>query len=370
MMNRPPAAIRRALLAWFRRHARPLPWRKTKDPYAVWISEVMLQQTAISTAIPYYDRFLRAFPTVERLAAAPLEQVLGLWSGLGYYRRAHSLHAAAKKIANEYGGRFPRDYEAARSLPGIGAYTASAVLSIAYGVPRAALDGNVARVIARLLALPPSFRETGFRTALRNELERLLSRRRPGEFNQALMELGQSVCRPRAPRCHACPLRSWCAAYKEGCPERYPASRPRRAMETHYLATAWITRDRRLDGTPIKEALLVRGLEEGLLDELWNFPGAFGRSRAEALRRLKARSAELLPAGIRWSRPAGELHHGITYRSLTVHVYPATLPAGGGGGAARWFDLAQLGNAAVSQLTRKIAAAMSGKSGTPTGFTM
>ena len=179
----------------------------------------MLQQTQVSTVIPYYRRFLRAFPTVERLAKAPLERVLELWSGLGYYRRARLLHLAAQKILCEFAGRFPTDYGQARSLPGIGDYTARAILSIVYNKPYAVVDGNVARIVARLGAIKGNINQPKFRGAVERAVEGLLSCRRPGDFNQALMELGQTVCVPRAPRCVACPLRKCCQAYRCGEPE-------------------------------------------------------------------------------------------------------------------------------------------------------
>ncbi|MGH9357161.1 MAG: A/G-specific adenine glycosylase, partial [Terriglobia bacterium] len=201
--------IRRALLNWHRAHARDLPWRKSRDPYTVWVSEVMLQQTQITTVVPYYVRFLRAFPSIERLARAPFEKVAAQWSGLGYYRRARHLHLAACKLAKEFGGRFPSEYPAARMLPGVGHYTACAVLSIAYGQPLAVLDGNVARVVARLAVLPGNMQESKFRQAAEGFAQKLLPPAEPGFFNQAIMELGQTVCLKRAPLCPSCPVRTW-----------------------------------------------------------------------------------------------------------------------------------------------------------------
>ncbi len=340
--------FRRALLAWFRRNARPLPWRKHKGAYAVWVSEVMLQQTQVGTVAPYYRRFLGAFPTLARLARAPRERVLELWSGLGYYRRARHLHDAAKVLVRRFGGRFPRDYRQARSLPGVGDYTARAVLSIAYNLPFTVLDGNVARVVARLRALNGNLNQPSFRHAVQAHLDRLLSHRRPGDFNQAVMELGQIVCLPRAPRCPACPLRQWCRAYRRGKPESYPSPRPRRAAEFHYLAAAIIRRGGRV--------AMVRGLEEGLLGELWNFPAAFGGSPREAFRRLRMKVAEMALGPARFGEPLGEVRHGITYRAIRVQLYPAEFSVSIKESPLRWFALSHLTRAAVSQLTRKIAA--------------
>ncbi len=342
------AAPRRALLKWFRLHARPLPWRKTKNPYAIWVSEVMLQQTQVARVLPFYRRFLRAFPTVASLARASRERVLELWSGLGYYRRAQHLHQAARILARKFQGRFPRHYHEVRSLPGVGDYTARAVLSIAYNLPLAALDGNVARVVARLRAIKGSFNQLRFRRAVSQELENLLSFRQAGIFNQALMELGQNICLPRRPRCPICPLRTWCEGYRAGSPASYPAPRPRRATEFCYLATAVLRRGKKVG--------LVRGLDEGLLGDLWNFPAAFGHSRADALYRLQEKLAPIAHCSILDHSPLGDLRHGITHRSIRVHLYPVQMPGSDRQAALRWFPLRRLDRAAISQLARKIAA--------------
>jgi A/G-specific adenine glycosylase len=340
-------AIRSALLAWFRRNARSLPWRKSRDPYAVWVSEIMLQQTQVATVIPYYQRFLKAFPTVADLARAPLERVLKLWSGLGYYRRARHLHQAAKEVVRSFAGAFPRDYEQIRSLPGIGDYTARAVLSIAFDLPYTLLDGNVARVLSRLTALQGNLHQLGFRRAIGAQLERLLSPRSPGDFNQALMELGQTLCLPQAPRCAACPVRTWCRGYKSGQPHLYPQPRPRRAAESHYLAAAILRRG--------PQVAMVRGLGEGLLDDLWNFPSAFGRSRAEALANLRHMLAGFGSPLLTLRDSVAELHHGITYRAIRVHAYPAEVSSPPRKRGLRWFTVSSLRQAAISQLARKIA---------------
>jgi len=341
------AAARRALLRWYRHRARPLPWRQSKDPYKVWVSEVMLQQTQIETVIPYYQHFLREFPNAGRLAQAPLERVLELWSGLGYYRRARNLHRAAQELALQHGGRFPGDLKQARSLPGVGDYTARAVLSIAYHQPFTVLDGNVARVMARFLALGGSLPQPRFRRAVEQNLELLLSRRSPGNFNQALMELGQTICLPRAPQCSACPLRRWCRAYRFHNPADYPQPRPRRQTEECYLAAAALHSSRGI--------LLCRGLDDGLLDSLWNFPSALGPSSREALERLKEKLCSALGASPALKKPDHQLRHNITYRSIRVRVYTGEWTGRSPGGGFRWFQPQTIEQAAVSQLARKIA---------------
>ena len=340
--------MRRALLNWFRRNARRLPWRGVKSSYKIWVSEVMLQQTQIATVLPYYRRFLRAFPTAKALAEAPLEQVLQLWSGLGYYRRARNLHAAARLLARKLKGQFPSDYGEARSLPGVGDYTARAVLSIAYNLPYTVLDGNVARVAARLRGYRGNHHQTRFRQAVERDLKSLLAPRASGSFNQALMELGQTVCLPRAPRCAICPLRKWCRAFRSGRPESYPTPRPRHATEARYLAAGVLRRG--------NSVAMVRGLDEDLLGDLWNFPAAFGRSSAEALGRLQDKLGEVFEGDIRCGECLYRLRHGITFRAIRVEVYPVEIPGKPLTSSLRWFPLSRLPRAAVSQLARKIAA--------------
>ena len=337
----------------------------------------MLQQTQVEAVIPYYRRFLQAFPTVESLARARLERVLQLWSGLGYYRRARHLHAAAQEMVARFEGCFPRDYDAARSLPGVGDYTARAVLSIAYGIPYTVLDGNVARVVARLRAIEGHANQPRFRKAVANELELLLSRRRPGDFNQALMELGQTVCLPRAPLCVRCPLRRWCQARHLASQESYPSPKPRRASERRHLAVAILRREGLpSDLSPAPAVAMVRGLDDGLLVDLWNFPATFGSSLEDARQRLQVKLGNVLGVPASIGQPLGDIRHGITYRSIEARLYKVEVMETGGlvaagdgsgrsrgrpgkaGDALRWFPLNKLSGSAVSQLARKIAAAI------------
>jgi len=216
----PIPAIRRLLLAWYRENQRDLPWRRTRDPYRIWISEIMLQQTRVAAAIAYYQRFLDRFPGIQELAAAPEQDLLTAWAGLGYYARARNLQKAAKKIAEL--GAFPRDYESIRALPGVGDYTAAAIASIAFGLPHAALDGNAIRVLSRLTAERGNVASSVVGKRLRAVADRLIDPTQPGQFNQAWMELGAIVCLPREPRCSICPLKSQCAAHRLGCQRELP----------------------------------------------------------------------------------------------------------------------------------------------------
>ena len=300
------------LLAWFDRHRRDLPWRRTRDPYAIWLSEVMLQQTRIETALPYYQRFLKRFPTVADLAAAEVEEVLTLWSGLGYYRRARQLHAAARRVV-EIGG-FPRTVEGLRELPGIGSYTAAAVASIAFGVAEPVLDGNVERVLSRWLALELDPKSREARARMLEAAAGLLDPGRPGDSNQALMELGATVCVPKRPRCLLCPISSGCRAAREDDPERFPVARPKRERELHRLAVAVVEREGKI--------LLFRRPEDStLMAGLWELPW----SAAEG-----AESGLAERYGGRWTlgERLGEVRHSITYRDLELDVHKARLGRG------------------------------------------
>src|ERR1700678_2232545 len=218
------AALRAKLLAWYVAERRDLPWRRTRDPYAVWLSETMLQQTRVDTVIPYFQAFIRAYPTLDDLARAPEQGVLSLWSGLGYYRRARLLHAAARRVAAEHGGRLPSEVAELRTLEGIGAYTAGAIASIAFKRRAALVDGNVARVLARLFAVEQDVKSAAGAAHMWRLAEDLLpdGDRDPGDWNQSLMELGATVCVPREPKCDACPVRDLCLARERGIAGRLP----------------------------------------------------------------------------------------------------------------------------------------------------
>src|SRR5262245_12395709 len=259
-----------SLLRWFRREARDLPWRRTRDPYAIWISEVMLQQTQIATVMPYYERWMRRFPDVKSLAAARLDTVLKAWEGLGYYARARHLHRAAKRIAKD---GFPTTRSGWESLPGVGPYTSAAIASIAHGERAAVRDGNVRRVVSRLLTTNDLVEIDAF-------LEREIPRRSPGDFNQALMELGQRVCTPRSPRCPVCPVADHCAAKKSGAQDRYPRKAVRKPVPRYKVGVGLCFKDGRI--------LVARRAPDGLLGGLWEFPGG-KRERGETYERTVQR---------------------------------------------------------------------------------
>ncbi len=257
-----PAGFRRALQAHFDHNHRPLPWRTHRNPYRILVSEFMLQQTRVETVVPYYDRWLKRFPGFRALADAPLDEVILAWKGLGYYTRARNLHRTAQLVRDRHGGELPEDPAALRTLPGIGEYTAGAVASIAFGTAVPAVDGNVRRVLARLLDLPhPTPAQ------LRRAAARLLDTDRPGDHNEAMMELGATICTPRTPRCGECPVTAWCAAHRAGTVARRPAPRPPRPVPRADYATVVA-----LD--PAGRTLLAKRPKKGLLAGMWEFPSA------------------------------------------------------------------------------------------------
>ncbi len=303
---------RAALLAWFDASARVLPWREDRDPYRIWISEIMLQQTQVRQVLPYYERFLARFPDIPSLAAAPLDAVLKAWEGMGYYARARNLHRAAGEIMARYGGRFPQERDVVLGLPGVGVYTAAAILSIAFGRPEVVVDGNVVRVIARLTAMAEEARGAG-RRRIEGMAAAFFDPGRPGDFNEAMMELGAVICTPRAPVCALCPVAACCAALKEGAPERYPVKSPRRAKPHHQIAAALIWQEGRL--------LIARRPEKGLLGGLWEFPGGKQES-GESLEQAAVReAAEELGVEIEVVARFISIDHAYTHFSITLHLF-------------------------------------------------
>lgn len=310
--------LSRSLLSWFDAQQRTLPWRASRDPYHVWVSEIMLQQTQVQTVIGYYEAFMEQFPTVERLAAAPLERVLAMWSGLGYYRRARSMHAAARQIVAS-GVGFPSSSSEMLELPGIGPYTAAAIASIAFGEVVPVMDGNVERVLCRRLGLEEDPKMTATRQRLLDAARRLLDSKRPGDSNQALMEVGATTCRPRRPECQVCPLQEGCRARLDGDPYRYPRPRRRRRVERIDLTVAVVHR---------KGAILLfqRPRASRVLAGMWELPNVEHRDAISEVESALARRF-----GGRWEldEEIGQARHGITYRAYTLHIHLARLSSGG-----------------------------------------
>jgi len=345
----PASVLRRQLLRWYDRNRRDLPWRRTRDPYRIWVAEIMLQQTRVQAVIPYYEKFLLRFPDIRSLAEAKEEDLLACWSGLGYYSRARNLQKAAQAIVQEHKSHFPRDLPAALALPGIGRYTASAVLSIAYGAPLPVLDGNVARVLARLRALPVNARSASGRERLWQEADTLLSRRRPGDFNQALMELGATVCLPKQPRCPSCPLVKSCLAYARDEVAKFPESR-RKSLPVlrHYVAA--LVRDR------TGRLLLVRRPRQAKwLSGFWELPMW---EQGKSIPPFSENGKRTLAAVV-LEKKLGTVRHTITDNRLRVEVFAAALRPHRKQPQGKWIAEERLGRYAVTTITRKAVALLS-----------
>jgi len=311
---------RQGLLDWYRANRRDLPWRRSRDPYAVWISEAMLQQTRVETVIPYWERFLARFPDITRLAAAEPDEVLGAWAGLGYYSRARNLQRAAQLVVERHGGRLPDTVESLRELPGVGRYTAGAVASIAFDRPEPVVDGNVARVLVRLHGIRESPQRPAVAARLWELAAELARGPSPGDLNQALMELGALVCTPRAPSCPACPLRRRCAARRDGDAEALPVrvrKAPPRAVEA--VAALILRRGR---------VLVVRRPPRGLLGGLWELPGGELAPREEPLAGLRRALFERTGLAVARMERRGEVEHAFTHRRLRLHVFRCDTPEG------------------------------------------
>jgi A/G-specific adenine glycosylase len=305
------ARASRRLTAWYRKHARDLPWRRTKDPYLIWVSEVMLQQTQVPTVIPYFERFVRAFPSIRALARATDEEVMSHWSGLGYYSRAKRLHQAAK-ILSQTERELPRSQQELKELPGIGAYISAAIASIAFSEVTAAMDGNVERTISRWLAVRGDPRRAAAKRRIRTAAQALLDGAEPGLSNQALMDIGAVICRPQKPRCGACPLRADCRARILGLQDRLPARRPRGPARQVRAIAALVRRD--------GATLLCRRAESAnWMPGLWEIPWVPMRAR-EALSRAEEELRLTYGLRIRLGRPLAAVRHAITQNQFRVDL--------------------------------------------------
>lgn len=342
--------IRAAVLRWFAAHKRALPWRDNPEPYRVWISEIMLQQTTVEAVRPRYEAFVARFPDVAALARAAEDDVLAAWSGLGYYQRARNLRAAAVAIVRESGGELPRDARDLAKLPGVGRYTAGAIASIAFGEPEAILDGNIIRLLSRLFRVEGDPRRRETREALWGLAAALVPRDDPSAFNQGLMELGALVCRPREPLCDACPLAAECGARAAGATDRYPARARRAAVRAAHVAAA-IARDR------ARRVLLIRREAPGAMRGLWELPSAevgAGAGAAEIAARIRAETGLSLRIG----GLAAAARHTVMTRRIDVRAFAATL-AQDAGSATReiaWVTPAGIAAFPHSSLLKKLLA--------------
>jgi A/G-specific adenine glycosylase len=360
LLNTPAARRKfaRSLLTWFGAKARDLPWRRTRDLYSIWISEIMLQQTQVATVIDYYERFLAAFPSILALARAEETKVLRLWEGLGYYRRARQLHAAAKQIVAEHGGEFPRSYEAVRALPGIGRYTAGAILSIGLDQRLPILEANTIRVLSRLIALRDDPRTTQSQARLWQTAEEILPAENCGAFNQALMELGSEICTPKEPNCAACPVSSHCAAYVQRLTDQIPLP----AKKTEYedlVETAVVIRR--------GSKYLIRECQPGeRWAGLWDFPryASVAATHTNWFDQSREHLQTWLGVAIEPREHLATTKHGVTRFRITLHVLTADWRAGGVKGnqsapsrtkTLRWVSRSELADLPLSVTGRKIA---------------
>ncbi len=340
------------LLAWYARHARRLPWRDHPDPYVVWVSEIMLQQTRVETVIPYFERWMQRFPDIHSLAAASQQEVLSVWEGMGYYSRARSLHRAAQIVVTEYGGQLPASAAQLRRLPGIGAYTAGAIASMAFGQDEPALDGNIRRVLARCFNVTEPARSPAGERRLWQLASQLLPAGQAGDFNQALMDLGATVCTPRAPACEGCPLKEICQARLLGVQEERPVVESRPSIPEYTVTAAVIQRE--------TQVLIAQRQANGLLGGLWEFPGGKLQPGEDLANCLQREIREELDAEIHVGGSLGVYRHAYTHFRVTLHAFACRLANGNQPqnlehSDLRWVMIEDLKNYPMGKIDRQIA---------------
>lgn len=340
------------LLTWYKHAARELPWRGVNDPYAIWISEIMLQQTRVDTVIPYYQEWMHRFPTISALAQATLQEVLNAWEGLGYYSRARNLHSAAQIIQAEFGGKLPEDIRNLKKLPGIGSYTAGAIASIAFGKDEPALDGNIRRVLARIFGMDKPLRSPAGEGRLWELASEHLPPERAGDFNQALMDLGAQICTSRKPDCSNCPLMHLCQAYSLGLQEKLPLISSKPAIP-HHIVTAAVIRQG-------EQVLIAQRPTDGLLGGLWEFPGGKVQAGEDLASCLQREIMEELAADISIGEPIGVYRHAYTHFRVTLHAFFCRLAPGAEPRAIqvndfRWVSIRQLNDYPMGKIDRQIS---------------
>ena len=350
-----PENFRRNLMDWYDANHRILPWRKTKDPYLIWVSEVMLQQTRVDTVLPYYVRFIQRFPTLDDLAGADLQEVLKKWEGLGYYARARNLHAAGQSVVKDHNSKVPDNYDSFRALPGVGDYIASAVLSMAFDLPYAVVDGNVKRVLGRLLLMDTPVNQPKSHSFFASVAKRLLDQNSPGRFNQSVMELGALICTPGRPDCTACPVSVFCAAFSNQAVLEYPKKIPSKKKPVRKMAAALVIHGNRI--------FLSRRPAKGLLGGMWE-PVCVELEQKElpasACKRFLNRNLNLKASDFIY---LGVVLHSYTHFNLEAHVFACR---GQGSpdecdeaGCFKWMDLNELSDYPLHRAAQKMLALMS-----------
>jgi A/G-specific adenine glycosylase len=344
------------LLTWYRRHGRSLPWRGLVDPYVVWVSEIMLQQTRVETVIPYFENWMQRFPTITDLAKASEHEVLNAWEGLGYYSRARNLHKAAQIVHEHYAGKLPRDLDALRKLPGIGRYTLGAIASIAFGMDEPTLDGNLRRVFARLFDVNEPADSTAGEKILWELAARHLPKGQAGDYNQALMDLGATICLPKNPRCLICPLMEICNSRANGTQEQRPVLKPKKETPHYFHAAGAIVRQ---IGNPLhKEVLLAKRPSKGLLGGMWEFPN--GRVEGEPAEGLESALETGYRLKVQRNEALGVVQHAYTHFRVTVHAYRCELVSMSSNESLKWVKLKELDDFPMGKVDRQIARMLDG----------
>lgn len=328
-----------SVLNWYAEHKRPMPWRETGDPYKIWISEIMLQQTRVDQAWPYFERFISEFPTVFDLAKANQQQVLKAWEGLGYYSRARNLHAAAKTIVDEYNGKLPESYDEIIKLKGIGPYSAAAITSIAYGKPNAVVDGNVIRVITRYFGIEEDVRSSKTTKQVQQHVDRLISSEHPADFNQGMMEIGATICKPTNPDCNNCPISYDCVANKTARTDVIPYKSPAKKKPHKHIGVGIIMRN---DG----KVLIALRPEDAMLGGLWEFPGG-KQEKGETIEQTVERElAEELGVEVTAYEESMTLKHVYSHFSITMHAFLCRMISGEpkpkSSQEIRWVEISEL----------------------------
>ena len=313
MKNNDRQLFRNALIDWYRLNQRDLPWRKFSDPYPIWVSEVMLQQTQVNTVVPYYNEFLKRFPKIERLARADLQEVLKAWEGMGYYARARNLHKAAGIVLNRHRGMVPQNWREFRELPGVGDYIAAAVLSIAFGAPYPVVDGNVKRVLSRLFLIEEPVNRSTSNKLFQQSAAELLSVKNPGTFNQAVMELGALVCIPSRPLCPECPVQNWCRAYQTNRTAEFPRQIKKQATPQYRIAVGVVFKNDRI--------LITRRKPDGLLGGLWEFPGGKIRQSENAEAACIREIMEEVNLAVKIDSHLCRVKHAYTHFKIQMEVF-------------------------------------------------
>ena len=341
--------FRNALLKWFEKHQREMPWRGIDDPYKIWVSEVMLQQTQVKKVVSYYERFIAKFPDVQHLADAPLQDVLKVWEGLGYYARARNLHKAAQIITKEYAGKIPNDYATFRKLPGIGDYSAAAVHSIAFNEPYAAVDGNIKRVLARLLLIDTPINDTSSAKLFQQSADKLLDQKEPGQFNQAMMELGAIVCRPQSPTCLVCPVNLFCGAFQTARQDEFPIRLKREKVPEHHMVAGVIYKG--------SKALIVQRPLDGLLGGLWEFPNGNVEESENVEQACIRHISDVVNLSVSKIKYITQVRHAFTHFKIVVDVYTCDYQSGevdlNGPIDAKWVKLSELKDYPLPRATHK-----------------